>query len=85
MTAKELVNYITSKMSAKQALLKLMESSLVQYENLKFDKSKEVHPIIIISMASLDLGWNMIVVESEDEIEGLLIGTDEYIKRNLKK
>jgi len=84
MTAKELVNYITSKMSAKQALLKLMESSLVQYENLKFDKGKEVHPVIIISMASLDLGWKMIV-EDEDEIEGLLIGTDEYIKRNLKK
>jgi hypothetical protein len=84
MKAKELVKYIMSKMSAEQALLILIESSIIQYENLKFDKGKEVHPVLIISMAALDMGWNMVVEKDTESVEGLIVGTKEYIERNLK-
>jgi len=84
MKAKELVKYIMSKMSAEQALLILIESSIIQYENLKFDKCKEVHPVLIISMAALDMGWNMVVEKDTESVEGLIVGTKEYIERNLK-
>jgi hypothetical protein len=84
-TVDDLYNHITKQMSAEDALKKLLASSLLSYENLKFDEGKEVHPLHIIAMATLDLGWD-VVIESESvskDVRGLMIGTSEYLEANM--
>ncbi|HDY87317.1 MAG TPA: hypothetical protein ENH82_04275 [bacterium] len=84
MNSKDLCKYITTQMSAEKALQILLESSLLEYEKLKSDeKDKEVHPVIIISMAAMDLGWDFALEPDKENIEGLIVGTKEYIKRRL--
>lgn len=80
MTVRELRDYILTQMSAEDALLKLLESPMIQYEKLKFDKGKEVHPLIILANAAMDMGWNF-VVDKQENVEGLIVGTKEYIDR----
>jgi len=81
MKAKELYNYITEKMTPEEALMKFLESSLLTYEKLKFDKGKEIHPLMIISMAAMDLGWMIAFEKDKKDIEGLIVGTKEYMRR----
>lgn len=87
MTPKELMDYILTQMTAEQALLKLLESGLLQYDKLKFEEGKEVHPLIIISMAAMDLGWHFVLEKGDkhEQVRGLSVGTDEYMKDFLKK
>lgn len=85
MTATELYEHITKEMTPEQALKMLLESSMLSYEKLKFDKGKEVHPIIIISMAVMELGWSFIVENDQEHIEGLIVGTQEYVDRQFEK
>ncbi len=82
MNAEEFYKYITNKMTPEQALKKLLEGSVIEYEKLKFENGKEIHPIILITMATMDLGWNIVIERSEnneDEVRGLIVGTPEYI------
>lgn len=77
-------DYILTQMSAEEALLRLLEGPLGQYEKLKFDESGEpVHPLLIMSMAAMDLGWNFAIEKGrdEEEVRGLIVGTDEYMKK----
>jgi len=83
-TVEELYKYITSKMKPEDALMKLLESASIQYEKLKFDKDSPVHPVIIVSMAACDMGWNLVIEKDKEEVEGIMIGTKDYIERNLK-
>lgn len=83
-TVKQLYDYITAKMSPEEALMKLLESASIQYEKLKFDENSPVHPVIIVAMAACDMEWNMIVEKDKENVEGLIIGTPEFIERNLK-
>jgi len=89
MNAKELYNHITKHMTAEQALLKMLEGHLIEYEKLKFtQEGEEIHPIILISMAALDMGWNMAIPNSNDpdaDVQGLIVGTHEYIDGVLKE
>lgn len=90
MTAKELYEHITSQISAEEALMKLLEGHIREYEKLKFsEEGEEIHPIILISMATMDLGWNFAVPNHDDnpdaEIEGMIVGTNEYIDDVLGK
>lgn len=81
MNAKELYDYITTQMTAKEALLKLLEGHVLNYEKLKFNEGEEIHPVMLISMAAMDIGWQ-IAIPSEDEdddISGMVVGTEEYI------
>ncbi len=81
MKVKELYNHITSRMTPEEALMKLLEGGLIQYEKLKFDAQGEpVHPIIIISMASMDMGWQMAVEQKEGNMRGISVGTEDYMK-----
>lgn len=86
MTVKEFYDYITSQMTPEQALMKLLEGSLIQYEKLKFDsQEKAVHPIHIIALAAMDMGWQIAIKSDEDNINGLVVGTDEYMKSIFKR
>ena len=88
MTAKELRDYILTQLPAEEALLRLLESSLLTYEKLKFpEEGKEVHPVILISMAAMDMGWNFAVEgeETSENIRGLCVGTNEYFKTIFKE
>lgn len=89
MKPKEFYDYITQHLTPEQALMKLLEGSLIQYEKLKFDsQGKAVHPVLIISMAALDMGWQIAVKspnDSNEDIIGLTVGNEEYIKNIFKK
>lgn len=83
-TIGEFYNHITKHMSAEEALKLLLSSSLVTYEKLKFDKDDmPVHPLFIMSMAALDLGWGMIFSRPEDgeSIEGISFGNSNYLNQ----
>lgn len=85
----ELYDYVVSHMTPEEGLKKMLKSSLIHYENLKFDsKHESVHPIMIITYAAWDLGWEMIAVENKDGkklVEGLTVGTKDYMDRVFKK
>jgi len=79
----DLYNIIINNMTPEEALKKLLASSLMQYEYLKFDKEQRpVHPIFIIAMAALDLGWKIAVpqIDGDNGVIGFTIGTDEYFE-----
>ena len=81
MNVQEFYDYITQHMSAEEALKKMLEGSLISYENLKFKEGEEVHPAMIIAMAALDMGWSMAIPEGgeDDILKGITVGTDEYL------
>lgn len=83
MTVKEVYDHIVKQITPEQALMRLLEGGLLQYEKLKFDdQEKAVHPIIIISMAVMDLGWDFAVEKTGDgsqPMRGMVVGTKEYI------
>jgi hypothetical protein len=82
MTVKELYDYITSKMTPEEALIKLLEGANSQYEKLKFDaEGVPVHPLLVATMAAMDMGWDIAVKGEEDnDVIGLVMGTEEYMK-----
>jgi len=85
MTAKQLYDHITKQMPAEQALLKLLENTFLTYEKLKFPEGSEpVHPLVIIANATMDLGWAFLVEKNTENVEGLVIGTQQYIERTIK-
>lgn len=86
MTVKELYDYITEHMSAEEALMKLLEGSLINYNKLKFEsEEKTIHPILIIMMASMDMGWQMAVDNEDENVNGLVVGTEEYMNKIFPK
>jgi len=89
MTAKEFYDHITKHMTAEEALLKLLEGQVMEYEKLKFSQDeKAVHPVLLIAMAALDMGWNLAIPDHKDdpdaEMQGLAVGTQEYLDNLLK-
>ncbi len=84
MNVDELYNHIVSQITPEEALKKMLESSLLTYEKLKFKKGKEVHPLFIISMAAMDLGWQIAIKKDKENIEGLTVGTKDYMNRQFK-
>jgi hypothetical protein len=89
MNAKELYDYITKQMSAEKALMNLLEGHVLTYEKLKFQEGEEIHPIMLISMAAMDMGWDMAIPNHDDnpdaEVEGMIVGTTDYIDDVLGK
>ena len=82
MNAKEFYDHITAHMSAEEALLKLLEGHVRTYDKLKFNEGEEIHPLMLASMAAIDMGWVMALPEgSEDEeVRGIIMGTEEYLE-----
>lgn len=82
-TVGALKEHILKFMTADEALEKLLASTILKYEKLKFqNKEDAVHPEIIIALAAMDLGW-MIAVEKSDKhpnVRGLIVGTEEYFE-----
>lgn len=85
MNAKGLYDHIVQHITPEDALLKLLESSLMRYEKLKMDKGEEVHPLLIISMAAMDLGWQMSIENDQEEVRGISVGTEEYMNNLYKQ
>jgi len=85
MNTQELYDHITAHMTAEEALKKLLEGHIRTYEHLKFNKGDEIHPIMVASMAALDMGWNLAIPDGRDdeEVKGMMIGTPEYLEEQL--
>jgi len=84
MNSQELYDYITSQLTPEEALKKMLESSLINYKELKFKKGKEIHPLILISIASLEMGWQIAVEKDKENVRGISIGTKEYMNNLFK-
>jgi hypothetical protein len=86
MNTKELYDHIIKYMTPEQALMKLLEGHAVTYEHLKFKEGEEVHPTMLIAMATLDMGWNIAFPDNDldTELDGMIVGTSEYIDKVLK-
>lgn len=81
MKVKELFDHITKHMTAEQALMKLLEGSLIQYEKLKFDEQQNaIHPVMLISMSAMDMGWQMAIEKGNGDVRGMVVGTEEYLE-----
>lgn len=87
MTVDEVTSHILKHMSAEEAVKKLIPGVVKSYEGmkLKYDdpEIQMVHPLMIIALACMDLGW-AIIVEKPDEredqnIRGVIVGNSEYI------
>ena len=85
MKVQEFYDHNTKHMSAEEALLKLLEGHLRTYEHLKFNEGEEIHPIIVASMAALDMNWNLAIPDGSDdeEVQGMMIGTEAYLDERL--
>ena len=88
MKVQELYDYITKHMTAEQALMKLLESSLHEYQILKFSEDgKEIHPAMLIVMAAQEMGWDIAITNNDDnqevELDGMINGTSDYINNAL--
>jgi hypothetical protein len=81
MTAKELYDHITKNMTPEEALMKLLEGSIRTYEHLKFNEGEELHPVMVIAAATLEMGWNIAIFDGDPDADltGMIVGTDEYI------
>ena len=84
MTVQETFDHITKHMTAEQALMKLLEGNIRSYEYLKFRDNEAVHPLLIVSMAALEMGWDIAVPDNKGdenmELIGMAIGTPEYFE-----
>ena len=84
MTKQEFYEYITSQITPEEALMRFIEAGLGHYEKLKFNKGEEIHPLILISMAAMDMGWQFCIEKETENVEGLVLGTEDYMKRTIK-
>lgn len=77
----ELYDHITKHMSPEDALMRLLEGHARTYEHLKFNEGEEIHPLMLISMAALEMGWVLAIPDGKDdeEIQGITVGTEEYV------
>jgi hypothetical protein len=89
MTVREFYDYLIKHMTPEEALLKLLEGLIIEYENLKFSSDENsVHPILLIVMAAMDMGWEFAISNPEGnldaDVQGMIIGTKEYVDSVLK-
>jgi len=84
MTVKETFDHITKHMTAEQALMKLLEGHIRTYERLKFNEGEELHPVMLVSLAAMEMDWDIAIPDNkgdEDmELIGMAIGTPEYFE-----
>ncbi len=90
MTAKEFYDYITKRMTPEQALLKLLEGQCMEYKKLKFSQDKNaIHPMLLIAMAAMEMDWELAIPNPDNDpdaiVEGMIVGTSEYIDEVLRK
>ena len=80
-------DYITQHLTPEEALRRMLTVGLRSYEKLKFDKGEEVHPLFIISMAAMDMGWQIAIpnIAPEAEVTGIACGTAEYMQSLFKR
>jgi len=86
MTIQETYDHITKYMSAEQALMKLLEGHVRTYDHLKFNEGEELHPLMVVTMAALDMGWSIAIPDGSDdeEVTGMAIGTEDYLNNLFK-
>jgi hypothetical protein len=78
------MQYLLQHMTAEQALRKLLVGHLVEYQHLRFTaKGEEVHPLMLVTMCAMEMGWNLALQNGgdDDEVQGLAIGTDDYLNK----
>ncbi len=69
-------------MTPEEACKKLLKSSIINYEKLKFDNKHEaVHPVLIMAFAAMDMDWVIRTSKGDKEVDGMALGTKEYMER----
>ena len=83
MTVDAFYDYITKHLTPEEALKRLLMSSLHSYDKLRFEQGEEVHPLFIMSMAAMEMGWSISVLNTDPnaEVEGIACGTEVCMNR----
>jgi len=82
MTVQELYDHLLKNMTAEQALMKLLEGTVMTYDKLRFNEGEEIHPTIVMAAAALEMGWDIAIPNTGDdseEIIGMAAGTEKYL------
>ncbi len=81
MTVDELYKQITKNQTPEQALKNILDANIKEYSHLKFsDDNNKIHPVVLINMASMELGWDVYLSYDDDNnIYGLFTGTEKYV------
>lgn len=89
LTPDELYDFIVQHMTPEQALRRLLQTTVDQYEELKGIKTNNGvgSPLFILAAAALEMGWQISIEKGKDDsfVEGLVLGTPEYLDRTLPK
>jgi hypothetical protein len=87
----EFVDFILTRMDAKEALMRLLATQISHYEKLKLEKQPEdnpeqISPYMILIAATLDLGWNFAIETGDNSkvVRGLCVGTEDYLNTIFK-
>lgn len=79
-TVQQLYDHIVKQITPEEALKRLLSSSLLTYEKLKFPEGQPpVHPVFVMTMAAMDMGWGFLIPANKEEITGMVTGTEEYL------
>jgi|SRR5581483_6715483 len=83
MTHEQIKAYILSKMSKDEVIDRFLESGLLVYEKLKFAEGEELHPLMVMAYAAMDMGWDLIVHGDSTtyQVKGITTGTPEHIQK----
>lgn len=86
MTVQELYDHILTQMTAEQALKKMLEAGIINYEKLKFNEGEELHPLMLVIMAAQEMNWLFAIKAGPDDadVDGITLGTKEYLDEVLK-
>ena len=82
------VDFILTKMDAKEALTKLIATNTHHYEKLKLEKQEDnpemVSPYFILVAAAMDLGWDLAIEKNHPTIRGISVVLRTILKIYLK-
>lgn len=81
----EFYNHIISHLTPEEALKRLLAGTVDQYTQMRGLEGNSGQPEMIIAMAAFELGWGIAFDKSENEIKGLVVGTEEYMNSIFNK
>lgn len=81
-SVEELYDYITSQVTPEEALKKLLEGVVSQYNFLRTEKPEEGgHPEFIMALAAMEKKWFFAIPNGNNsrKTQGMIAGTEEFL------
>ena len=79
MTVQQVYDHITKQISPEEALKRILQGTIPQYQKLRAVAGEDGYPEAIIACAAFELGWEIAVEGDKEDLRGLSVGTAEYL------